>query len=313
LTVRISYIDCGASMRELLADCGPLADGIDIFDGDPAPDKLAALVRDAHVVLDGHTVLDGALLAQAPRLRSIVFLGTGASNYIDLAAASGRGIVVRAVKNYGDRTIAEHAFGLLLVAARGFVRMDRDVRSGIWAPQNGIELAGKTLGIIGVGATGAEMARIAFGFGMRVIGWNRSGVAADVPCTAMPLDDVLVNADAISVHLALCAETHGFFDARRLNRLKPGCLLVNVARGSLFDESALMEALRAGRIAHAALDVFTTEPLPQGHALTMLPNVTLSAHAAWKSREASLRLLRRSLELAHADAERLVAGNILAP
>jgi D-3-phosphoglycerate dehydrogenase / 2-oxoglutarate reductase len=313
VVVRISYIDCVAPMDELLAECGPLGDGITVFRGNPAPEELLGLVREAEIVLNGHTQMDAALLAKAPLLRSIVFLGTGASSYVDMAEASRRGIAVRIVKNYGDRTVAEHAFGMLLAAARGFARMDRDLRAGIWERQEGIELAGKTLGIVGVGAIGAEMARIAAGFGMRVIAWNRSGVPAGVPCAEMALDEVLARADALSVHLALTPQTRAFFDADRIRRLKPGCLIVNVARGDLFDEAALIDALHDGHIRHAALDVFATEPLPQGHRLTTLSNVTLSAHAAWNSREASLRLLRRSLELALGDAGRLAAGGALSP
>jgi len=122
----------------------------------------------------------------------------------------------------------------------------------------------------------------------------------------------LAAADAVSIHLALTEETQGFFDATRISHLKPGVLLVNVARGALFDETALIEALRSGQIRHAALDVFATEPLPTSHPLAALPNVTLSAHAAWKSREASLRLLRESLRLAQEDAARIAADLPLA-
>jgi D-3-phosphoglycerate dehydrogenase len=311
--VGISYIDCSALADELLAECGPLGEDVVVFRGDPAPEELPGLLHEAQIVLNGHTRMDAALLARAPALRSIVFLGTGATSYIDVAEAGRRGVVVRTVRNYGDRTIAEHAFGLLIAAARGFARMDRDLRAGIWGSQEGIELAGKTLGIVGVGAIGAEMARIAAGFGMRVIAWNRSGVRAGVPCTETTLNELLAGADAISVHLALTPQTQGFFGTDRIRRLKPGCLFVNVARGDLFDEAALIAALRDGHIRHAALDVYATEPLPPGHELTRLPNVTLSAHAAWKSREASLRLLRRGLELARDDAERLASGRALAP
>jgi D-3-phosphoglycerate dehydrogenase len=148
---------------------------------------------------------------------------------------------------------------------------------------------------------------------MKVAAWSRSGVSADLPCQAMPLDDLLRESDALSVHLALTEETRGFFDATRLSLIKPGALLVNVARGALFDEGALVDALRSARIRHAALDVFATEPLPADHPFTKLPNVTLTAHAAWKSREASVRLLREAITLAKADAAQLEAGATLAP
>ena len=308
MSVAIAYVDCSPLMGDLLAGCGALADGIVVHRGDPTPDALRRLMQDAQIVLNGHTAMNAALLAAAPNLKSIVFLGTGASSYVDMAEAERRGIAVRVVRNYGDRTIAEHAFGLLLAAARDFARMDRDIRAGVWAAREGIELQGKTLGVVGTGPTGAQMVRIAAGFGMRVVAWNRSGVDPALPCEALELDRLLAGADAVSVHLALTPATRGFFDAARIRRLKRGVLLVNVARGALFDEAALLDALADGHIGHAALDVFATEPLPADNPLAALRNVTLSAHAAWKSREASLRLLLEGLTLARADAERLGAA-----
>jgi D-3-phosphoglycerate dehydrogenase len=312
MAIATSYIDCGPLMAELLGACDIAAEGIAVFRGDPSPSELRDRVRGAQIVLNGHTAMDASVLAAAPLLRSIVFLGTGASSYVDMAETARRGIAVRVVRNYGDRTIAEHAFGRLLAAARDFAGMDRDVRAGRWDAREGVELAGKTLGVVGVGAVGAEMVRIAAAFGMRVVAWNRSPIAADLPCETMQLEALLAAADAVSIHLALTQETEGFFDAARIRRLKRGVLLVNVARGALSDEAALIDALRSGQIRHAALDVFTTEPLPTSHPFAALPNVTLSAHAAWKSREASLRLLRESLRFAQEDAARLAANLPLA-
>jgi D-3-phosphoglycerate dehydrogenase len=307
------YIDCGALMAALMAETPSLAEGVRTHHGDPTPAELTALLEHAEVALNGHTMMDAAVLAAAPSLRSIVFLGTGAASYVDLAEAGRRGIQVRVVRGYGDRTVAEHAFGLLLAAARGFAAMDAELRMGRWDAREGVELRGKLLGVVGAGPIGAEMIRIAAGFGMKVAAWSRSGVSADLPCQAMPLDDLLRESDALSVHLALTEETRGFFDATRLSLIKPGALLVNVARGALFDEGALVDALRSARIRHAALDVFATEPLPADHPFTKLPNVTLTAHAAWKSREASVRLLREAITLAKADAAQLEAGATLAP
>lgn len=314
MRITTAYIDCGPLSAEFLESDRALANGITVFRGDPrSQDELADRVRGAEIVLNGHTGMDAAILADAPLLRSIVFLGTGASSYVDMAEAERRGIAVRIVRNYGDRTIAEHAFGLLMAAARDFARMDRDVRAGTWEPREGIELGGKTLGVVGTGPIGAEMVRIAAGFGMRVVAWNRSGVAPGLPCEAVGLDELLAASDAISLHLVLTPETRGFFDAARIGRMRRGVVLVNVARGALFDEPALIDALRRGHIRHAALDVFATEPLPHDHPLTALPNVTLSAHAAWKSREASLRLLHAGVGMVRADAERIAAGRTLAP
>ena len=307
------YIDCGALMAALMTETPSLAAGLEVRQGDPTPDELTELLKHAEVVLNGHTLIDAAILAAAPKLRSIVFLGTGAASYVDLAEAARRGVQVRVVRGYGDRTVAEHAFGLLLAAARGFAAMDAELRAGEWDAREGVELRGKLLGVVGAGPIGSEMIRMAAGFGMRVAAWSRSGVSDDLPCQAMPLDDLLRESDALSVHLALTEETRGFFDATRLSLIKPGALLVNVARGALFEEEALADALRSGRIRHAALDVFSTEPLPANHPFTKLPNVTLTAHAAWKSREASARLLHEAVALAKADAARLEAGATLAP
>ena len=307
---QVVYVDCSPLMRNLLDEIGPPA-GMKVFDGDPNPGELAALVADAAVVLNGHTMMDDALLVGAPRLRSVVFLGTGAASYVNLAAAERLGISVRTVRGYGDRTVAEHAFALLLAAARDVAAMDRGLRAGRWSVSEGIELRGRTLGLVGLGGVGSEMARIAAAFGMDVIAWNRSGVPAGVPAGSVTLEELLAASDAVSLHLALVPETKGLLDASRLALLKPGGLLINTARGALIDEAALIAALRSGAIGRASLDVFATEPLPAGHPLTLLPNVTLTAHAAWKTRAASDRLLQIALDLATDDAGRLAAGQPL--
>jgi D-3-phosphoglycerate dehydrogenase len=301
------YIDCTALMAELLAG-RPQAAAMEVFHGDPGPAELARMLARARIVINGHTVIDAGHFAAAPRLRSIIFLGSGPSSYIDLAAAARAGVVVHRIANYGDRAIAEHAFALLLAAARGVAQMDREVRAGVWRPAEGVELAGKRLAVIGLGGIGREMARIAAGFGMEVVAWSRCGVDPALPCRAVSLDAALETADAVSLHLALTPETRGFLDRARLARLKPGALFVNTARGALVDEIALAEALRAGRIRHAALDVFGVEPPPAGHPLAGLPNVTFSAHAAYKTREASERLLSRALDLLDAERRRLATA-----
>ena len=310
MTVPIVYIDCSPMMREL---CDELARPgmLTVHEGDPSPEALAALLSDAQIALNGHTTMDAALLSGVPNLRSIVFLGTGASSYVDMTAAERHDIRVRTVRNYGDRTVAEHAFGLLLSAARDVARMDRDVRAGCWSAREGIELKGRTLGLLGLGGVGAEMARIAAAFGMRVIAWNRSGTPPDVPAEPADLDTLLSMADAVSLHLALVSETRGLLDSRRLARMKRGAILINTARGALVDETALIEALQTGHIGHAALDVFTTEPLHEGHPLARLDNVTLTSHAGWKSRAASRRLLQLALDIAADDSCRLAAGQPL--
>jgi D-3-phosphoglycerate dehydrogenase len=175
--------------------------------------------------------------------------------------------------------------------------MDREIRAGQFEPVSGIEFAGRSLGVVGTGGIGKAMVRLGAGLGMRVLAWNRSGVPDGLPAQAMELDDLLPQADVVSIHLTLNEGTRGFIDRRRLGLLKPGAIFINTARGAIVDEEALIEALQAQRIGHAGLDVFTTEPLPPGHPLAKLPNVTLTAHAAFATREGSERLLRTALEI----------------
>ncbi|HEX9646218.1 MAG TPA: NAD(P)-dependent oxidoreductase, partial [Alphaproteobacteria bacterium] len=235
--------------------------------------------------------------AACPGLRTIVFMGTGASSYIDLDAARRRGIRVHTISGYGDRSVAEHALALMLAGGRKIATMDRAIRAGEWATLDGVELAGKTLGVVGTGGIGKEMVRLGAALAMRVIAWNRSGVPADLPAEACALDELLASADVISLHLALNDQTREIIDRRRIGLIRPQAMLVNTARGGLVDEPALVEALQAGRLAHAALDVFADEPLAAGHPLARLDNVTLTAHAGFMTREASERLLRRAFEI----------------
>jgi D-3-phosphoglycerate dehydrogenase len=172
--------------------------------------------------------------------------------------------------------------------------MDREVRGGIWTPQEGLQLHGKTLGVIGLGGIGREVAHIGKGIGMHVIGWNRTrrpGV------TFAELDALLQQADVVSINLSLNDHTRGFLNAERIARMKPGAILINTARGALVDEAALIAALESGHIRHAGLDVFHEEPLKPDHPLAKLPNVTLTSHAAFRTLEASMTLLRRAIDI----------------
>lgn len=297
------YIDCAENMAELMAGYpSELTDGVDLHMGDPSPEELSDIMLGYTGVLNGHTVMPKPLLeAHAETLRTVVFLGTGVANYVDPAAGEALGIKVRHIAGYGDRSIAEHAFSLLMAAARGVGQMDREIRSGTWQSFEGIELAGKTLGVVGTGAVGAEVIRIANAFGMQCIAWNRSGVDPSLPCQEAPLEALFQQADAVSLHIAYAEETHEMIGAPLLNAMKPGAILVNTARGGVVDESALISALTGGPLRHAALDVFAEEPLSTASPLIGLENVTLSAHAAWKTPDAADRLMRRGLEILQAD------------
>jgi D-3-phosphoglycerate dehydrogenase len=162
-----------------------------------------------------------------------------------------------------------------------------------------MQLTGKVLGVVGLGGIGREVVRIARGIGMEVIAWNRSP-RADAGVPLVELDALLARADVVSLHLALDDRTRGIIDARRIARMKPGAILVNTARGALIDEAALVRALDSGHIRHAGLDVFHAEPLTPEHPLACMENVTLTSHAAFRTLEASMTLVRRAIDIVRA-------------
>jgi D-3-phosphoglycerate dehydrogenase / 2-oxoglutarate reductase len=173
--------------------------------------------------------------------------------------------------------------------------MDRGMREGQWLRRDALQLTGKTLGLIGFGGIAAEAARMALGFGMRVLAWNRTAKAH--PGVAfVSLERLLAESHVVSLHLLLNDDTRNFLSRERIAMMRPGAILINTARGALVDEAAMIDALRSGHIGHAGLDVFTVEPLPANHPLTRLPNVTLSAHSAFRTPEASDNLIGAALD-----------------
>ncbi len=307
--MRPLFIDCPPFLKQLYEEgLSGIVPDLEVHVGDPVGDELVALCVGRSHILNDHSRFTAAILERCRDLRCIVFLGTGASSFIDLEAAARLGITVRSYKGYGDRSVAEHAFALMLAAAHRVAEMDRDVRAGRFEPKNSIELLGKTIGVIGTGGIGREMIRMCAGIGMKVLAWNRSGMPAGLPCEAADLDDLLRRADVVSVHLALNEGTRGLLSREKLALMKPGAIFVNTARGAIVDEAALIEALREGRIGHAALDVFTEEPLPADSPLRGLANATLTPHAGFMSREASINLLRMALEILREELARGRAG-----
>jgi D-3-phosphoglycerate dehydrogenase / 2-oxoglutarate reductase len=264
---------------------------------DVAPEELPRLLAGYDFVLDDHSQMPTAQMRACPGLRHIIFLGTGARSYMNPDELAALGITVHTIKGYGDTAVAEHSVALMWAAARDIARMDRGMRAGAWVRTEGPQLTGKTIGLVGYGGIGAEVARLAGGMGMRVLAWNRTPRSAP-GVRFIPLEELLAQSDVVSLHLLLTDETRGFLSAERLAMMRPGAILVNTARGALVNEDAMIAALRAGRLRHAALDVFTEEPLPPGHVLTTLENVTLSAHSAFRTPEASEALLRRALDIA---------------
>jgi D-3-phosphoglycerate dehydrogenase / 2-oxoglutarate reductase len=264
-------------------------------DADIAPDQMPSVLDGAEIVIIDHTPLPTEVARRCTGLKHVVFLGTGARSYMNPEELAELGIEVHLIKGYGDTAVAECAIALMWAAARGLAAMDREMRAGNWLREDGMQLTGKTLGVIGFGGIAAEVARIALGSGLRVIAWNRtpknhSGIGF------VDLDTLLAQSDVVSLHLLLNDETRGFLSAKRIAAMKPGVLFVNTARGALVDEAAMIDALKSGHIRHAGLDVFTTEPLPADHPLTKLPNVTLSAHSAFRTPEANENLIQAAWE-----------------
>ncbi len=269
---------------------------------DIPPDALPGLLAGYQFILNDHTQLPTATMAQCKDLKHVIFLGTGARSYMNPEELEALGITVHIIKGYGDIAVAEHAIALMWAAARGLARMDGGLRRGEWIRTEGRQLTGKTIGLLGYGGIAEQVARIAGGSGMRVIAWNRSPKTAP-GVEFVDLDRLLAESHVLSVHLLLTDETRGFLGAGRIARMRPGAILVNTARGAVVDEAAMIAALRSGQIGHAGLDVFDIEPLPAGHVLTTLDNVTLSAHSAFRTPEASDTLIRRALDIACAVAK----------
>ncbi len=256
----------------------------------PAANGLPAALADADaLVVRSATRVTAGLLAGAPRLRVVGRAGAGVDN-IDVPACTRRGILVMNTPGSNAVSVAEHTFALILSLARMVPRLDASVHAGRWEKGGamGSELRGKTLGLVGLGRVGFAVARRALGFEMRVLACDpyvSPEVARGEDIEMVPLDDLLARADCVSLHASLGPGTEKIINAAALAKMKRGAWLVNTARGELVDEAALAEALRSGRLAGVALDVFNVEP-PAGSPLTGLPNVVATPHVAGSTVEA---------------------------
>jgi D-3-phosphoglycerate dehydrogenase len=265
------------------------------------------------------TRLDGALFDRLPNLELVLQTG-GHAYHVDAAAAAGRGIVValgrRAVMP--SAAVPELTFGLLLAVLRRIHPLAGELAGGAWPQTVGGTLAGRTLGILGLGRHGRPVARIAAAFGMLVLAWDRDPGRAypdDEPVAErLALDELLERSDVVSVHLKLSPASEGLLDRERLARMRPGAVLVNTARGAIVDEQALVDALASGRLGGAGLDVFATEPLAPDHPLRRAPNVVLTPHIGWKVAEVFDEWVEIAAEQLEAWlAGRLPAGEVLDP
>lgn len=246
-------------------------------------DALVRALKGSQVIIPirERTRFPASLLQSLTDLELISQTGSHAY-HIDLEAATKAGIIVAMAP--GSNATAELAFGLMLAVMRGIARSDQAMRRGDWPLVLGYVLRGKTLGILGLGRIGTEVAQIGDAFGMKIIAWGPTLTperAGRVKATYRPLDDLLTEADVVSVHLALSDQSKKLLSEKRLRLMKKSAYLINTARGAIVDEGALVKVLQERAIAGAALDVFMEEPLAANHPLLRLDNVVLTPHLGW--------------------------------
>lgn len=279
--------------------------------------ELVERIRNANVILSfrpAFTKFPKAVLDGAPSLRMVCISGTGVED-VAVSEATARGIAVANVPGPSNRAVAEHCLALLFAVARAVPAQDRAIRRGEWKAAQGIELGGKTLGVVGVSGISSELGPLARALGMKVISWSRNNDAARavaIGAQAAPLDELLATADVISLHVRLNDTTRGMIGADQFARMKRGAIVINTARGGVIDEPSLLNALRSGQISGAGLDVFDHEPLPAGHPLLTMDNVVMTPVAAWNTVDASARMINQSIE----NVVRFLAGapvNIVNP
>ncbi len=261
---------------------------------------LIEAAREASLILTCYTDITGPVIEAAKDLKGIVKYGVG-TDAIDLVTATRNGVIVANCPAYGSDTVADHAFALLMALTRRLTEIDGLMKKDGWAwPTRdllGLDLAGKTMGLIGLGRIGTAMARRCLGFGMELLACDPyvdDPKGLDVKFTG--LDELLEQSDFVSVHCVLSDETLGMIGAAELARMRPHCLLINVSRGAIVDEAALIEALESGQIGGAGIDVFQAEPLPVDYPMLKMANVILTPHLAWYTREAFERVERQTLE-----------------
>lgn len=264
----------------------------------PSEQELVKACADANAILARLGTISGRVIDNATHLRIIARHGVGV-DAVDLAAATRRGIIVTTTGGENAAAVAEYTFALLLALVRKLVVADAGMRQGEWSRESlvGVELEGRTLGIVGFGAIGRRVARQAMGFGMRVVAFDPNITDADVPEVALTtLDDLLARSDVVTLHTRLTADTTRQIDARALARMKPGAFLVNTARGEAVDEAALTQALLSGALGGAALDTYEREPLAADSPLRQLSNVVLSPHVAGQTGAALVRVARSAAQ-----------------
>jgi D-3-phosphoglycerate dehydrogenase len=270
------------------------------FRGPSMQQELAAAIGEADGIMVGAERVTGELLARGPRLRVVSLFGVGYDG-VDIPACTRKGVLVGVANGTNDLSVAEHAMMLMLAVARRTVEYDASVRAGTWMIQTGRrmhELAERTVLVVGYGRIGTRVARLCTAFGMKVMvndpAFPTPRIAADGHIPAPDLMAALPQADVVTLHLPLYAQTRGMVNAGFLPRMKPTAWLINTARGPIVDEAALIAALTGGVIEAAGLDVLVREPPDVGNALLGLPNVVLSPHNAAAPMECYAKMSRRA-------------------
>jgi len=293
------FLDTATLQRGDL-DFAPLTDALSTWkyhDTTPTA-QVAQRIAQAEVVVSNKAYLGADALAVAEKLKLICVIATGTNN-VDLDAAKAHGIAVCNVTGYAAPSVTQHVFALMLALVTQLENYRAAVKDGAWQRASGFcmldypiwELAGKTLGIVGYGSLGQAVAHVAEAFGMRVLIAARPGQASSAG--RVPLHDLLSQSDVVSLHCPLNEQTQGLIGARELALMQPHALLINTARGGIVDETALAQALRERRIGGAGVDVLTVEPPVNGNVLLAadIPNLIVTPHIAWASREARQRLV----------------------
>lgn len=268
-----------------------------------APEQVAERIADSDVVITNKVKVDRDLMSGASSLKLICVVATGTNN-IDLEAAREHNVQVCNCVAYGVDSVAQHVLSMILALHTNIVQYDRAVKAGDWGKASQFcmlsfpirELAGRTLGIYGYGNLGSAVARLAEAFGMKVVIAQRPG--SELRDGRVPMDELLAQADVLSLHCPLTEETKDLIDADALAKMKPGSMLINAARGGVVNEEALANALRSGQLAGAATDVLTEEPPVNGNVLLSedVPNLIITPHSAWGSREARQRIVDQTVE-----------------
>ncbi|HDN05666.1 MAG TPA: glycerate dehydrogenase [Candidatus Bathyarchaeota archaeon] len=267
---------------------------VEIFKDMPKnSEELKRRIGDADIAIVGWSHLTEEILKTVEKLKMVSIWAT-TCHYVDLKTARERKIVVTHVPGYATEAVAEHVFALLLAAARKLLLADKHVRRGEfdWRPFRGLELAGRTIGVIGTGAIGCRVAEIAKAFKMRILAFDKYPNferAEEIGMKYVDLQTLLRESDVITLHVPLTPETEGLIGKSDIDLMKEGCVLINTSQGKVIDEKALIEALKSRKIAYAGLDVFEEEPPPKDNPLFKLENTVLSPHIGFHTLEAAKR------------------------